>query len=80
MRRVARFPAVLSDAARLREPHRIPFYLLELAREFSSFYNKHRFLGESPERTRGRLALARAMQHVVRTGLSLIGVSAPERM
>lgn len=80
MKQLARFPSVLSDAARLREPHRVPFYLLELAREFSSFYNKHRFLGESPERTRGRLALAKAMQHVVRTGLSLIGVSAPERM
>jgi arginyl-tRNA synthetase len=80
MKKVARFPDVVSEAARLREPHRIPFYLIELAREFHAFYQNHRFLGDSPERTQGRLALAKAVMTVVRTGLSLIGVSAPERM
>ena len=71
---------VVSEAARLREPHRIPLFLLDLAREFHAFYHNHRFLGETPERTQGRLALARAVRSVVATGLSLIGVSAPERM
>jgi arginyl-tRNA synthetase len=80
MKKVARFPDVVSEAARLREPHRIPFYLLELAREFHAFYQNHRFLGETPERTQGRLALAKAVKTVVGIGLSLIGVSAPERM
>ncbi len=80
MKQVARFPDVVSEAARLREPHRIPFYLLDLAREFHAFYHNHRFLGEAPERTQARLALARAVRGVVATGLSLIGVSAPERM
>ncbi|NJD61321.1 MAG: arginine--tRNA ligase [Deltaproteobacteria bacterium] len=80
MKKVARFPDVVSEAARLREPHRIPFYLIELAREFHAFYQNHRFLGETPERTQGRLALARAVMIVVRTGFSLIGVTAPERM
>jgi len=80
MKQLARFPDVVSEAARLREPHRIPFYLLDLAREFHAFYHNHRFLGETPERTQGRLALARAVRSVVATGLSLIGVSAPERM
>jgi arginyl-tRNA synthetase len=80
MKKVARFPDVVSEAARLREPHRIPFYLIELAREFHAFYQNHRFLGETPERTQGRLALAKAVMTVVRTGFSLIGVSAPERM
>ena len=80
MKQLARFPDVVSEAARLREPHRIPFYLLDLAREFHGFYHNHRFLGETPERTQGRLALARAVRSVVATGLSLIGVSAPERM
>ena len=59
---------------------RIPFYLLDLAREFHGFYQNHRFLGETPERTESRLALARAVRTVVANGLSLIGVSAPERM
>ena len=80
MKKVARFPDVVSEAARVREPHRIPFYLLDLSREFHAFYHNHRFLGETPERTQGRLALATAVKTVVANGLSLIGVSAPERM
>jgi len=80
MKKVSRFPDVVSDSARAREPHRIPFYLLDLSREFHAFYHNHRFLGETPERTQGRLALARAVKNVVSTGLSLIGVSAPEQM
>ncbi len=80
MKKVARFPDVVAEAARSREPHRIPFYLLDIAREFHAFYHNHRFLGETPERTQGRLALATAVRNVVSTGLSLLGVSAPERM
>ncbi|HEU5359953.1 MAG TPA: arginine--tRNA ligase [Candidatus Deferrimicrobiaceae bacterium] len=80
MKRVARFPDVVSESARAREPHRIPFYLLDLSRQFHAFYHNHRFLGESNERTQGRLALATAVRNVVSIGLSLIGVSAPERM
>lgn len=80
MKKVARFPDVISEAARLLEPHRIPFYLLELAREFHAFYQTHRVLGETPERTQARLALAKAVKTVVGIGLTLIGVSAPERM
>ncbi len=80
MKKVARFPDVVGEAARTLEPHRIPFYLLDLSREFHAFYQNHRFLGETPERTQGRLALAKTVKNVVCTGLSLIGVSAPERM
>jgi len=80
MKAVARFPDVVSESARSREPHRIPFYLLELADLFHAFYHQHRFLGETPERTQARLALARTVKTVVGTGLSLIGVTAPERM
>ena len=80
MKMVARFPDVISEGARQREPHRIPFYLLDLSREFHAFYQNHRFLGETPERTQARLALAKAVKTVVSNGLSLIGVSAPESM
>lgn len=80
MKEMARFPEVVSAAARQREPHRIPFYLLDLAREFHAFYHNHRFLGESLERSQGRLALAAAVRQIVATGLSLIGVSTPEKM
>jgi len=80
MKAVARFPDVVSECVRTLEPHRIPFYLLEVADLFHAFYHQHRFLGETPERTQARLALALAVQTVVATGLSLIGVTAPERM
>lgn len=80
MKKVARFPDIVSEAARQREPHRIPFYLLDLAREFHAFYHNHRFLGETAGKTQGRLSLAAAVRQVVATGLSLIGVSAPEKM
>ncbi len=80
MKKIARFPDVVYESARTREPHRIPFYLLDLSREFHAFYQNHRFLGETPERTQARLALATAVRNVVSTGLNLIGVSAPERM
>jgi arginyl-tRNA synthetase len=80
MKIAARFPDVVAEAARHREAHRIPFYLVDLAREFHAFYHSHRFLGEGTAKTQGRLALAAAVKTIVGTGLSLIGVSAPERM
>ncbi|MCL2103180.1 MAG: DALR anticodon-binding domain-containing protein, partial [Syntrophorhabdaceae bacterium] len=80
MKVVARFPDVVFESAKSREPHRIPFYLVEVADQFHAFYQRHRFLGESTERTQARLALAGAVKTVVAAGLSLIGVTAPERM
>jgi arginyl-tRNA synthetase len=80
MKAVARFPDVVSECAKTLEPHRIPFYLLEVADLFHAFYHQHRFLGESPERTQARLALALVVKTVVGSGLSLIGVTAPDRM
>jgi arginyl-tRNA synthetase len=80
MKAVARFPDVVSECAKTLEPHRIPFYLLEVSDLFHAFYHQHRFLGESPERTQARLALALGVKTVVASGLSLIGVTAPDRM
>jgi len=80
MKAVAQFPDVVTECLKTLEPHRIPFYLLEVADLFHAFYHQHRFLGETPERTQARLALAHAVRTVVATGLSLIGVTAPERM
>ena len=80
MKAVARFSDVVLESARSREPHRIPFYLIELADQFHAFYHRHRFIDENPECTQARLALALAVKTVVAAGLSLIGVTAPERM
>jgi arginyl-tRNA synthetase len=62
------------------EPHRITFFLMDLAAAFHAYYNRHRVLGEDKDLSRARLLLVTAIQSVIRNGLTLLGVSAPERM
>jgi arginyl-tRNA synthetase len=77
---LAQFTDVVEDAARALEPHRVVFYLIDLASEFHRFYNRHRVLTDDPQRTAARLYLARATQTVIRKGLGLLGVDAPDKM
>jgi arginyl-tRNA synthetase len=80
LRALAGFPSLVATAARHREPHRIPIYLKELAAKFHSFYHQHRVVTSDAPRTAARLLLTRAAGIVVRRGLSLMGVGAPEAM
>ncbi len=73
-------PEVVSGAALSREPHRITTYLREVAALFHRFYHLERVVGVEEELMHARLALTRATQVVLRRGLGLIGVSAPDRM
>jgi arginyl-tRNA synthetase len=75
-----RYPEVVEDSARHMEPHRITFYLMELASYFHAYYNKHRVLTDDPLLSEARLCLVLAVQKVIRNGLALLGVSAPDRM
>ena len=75
-----RYPEVLVRSAMLLEPHRVTYFLMELASAFHSFYNKHKVLGPDQQLTSARLYLVRAVQKVIRNGLGLLGVSAPEKM
>ncbi|MBX6423944.1 arginine--tRNA ligase [Thermosulfurimonas sp. F29] len=74
------FPVVIEEAAENLEPHRLTYFLLDLATALHDYYTKHRFISEDGELSRARLALARAVKQVLATGLNLLGVSAPERM
>lgn len=74
------FPLVVEEAAKNLEPHRLTYFLLDLATAFHDYYTKHRFISEDEELSRARLALAWALRQVFKTGLNLLGVSAPERM
>jgi arginyl-tRNA synthetase len=80
IKHLVRYPEAVAAAARQMEPHRITFYLMNLAGAFHSYYNKQRVLVEDPVISRGRLYLFAAVQAVIRNGLTLLGVSAPERM
>ncbi|RPJ47138.1 MAG: arginine--tRNA ligase [Candidatus Latescibacterota bacterium] len=74
------FPDAVAGAAATREPHRIPAYLRELASAFHTYYHQAKIVGEGEEVTRARLALAGAVRTVLRSGLGLLGVTAPESM
>ena len=78
--RLSRYPEVVETAALQHEPHLIAHYLRELAYEFHTYYNSHQFLVEAPELRDARLNLIEAVQQVIRNGLALLGVSAPDTM
>jgi arginyl-tRNA synthetase len=76
-----RYPEVLAQAAATREPHRICYYLLEdVANAFHTWYNAEGFLVDDAPLRDARLALVQATGQVIRNGLELVGVSAPEAM
>ena len=78
---LARFPESVETAALFKEPHRITFYLMTLAAAFHTYYNRHRVLCDGDLRlTRARLYLIAAVQRVIRNGLALLGVDAPDAM
>ena len=81
-RRLLDLPEVVRGSVEDLEPHRIPFYLLELAGEFHRYYNKpaNRIIGADQELSRARLFLAGLIMRGIANGLRLLGVSAPERM
>ena len=80
LKKLTAFPEVTARAARDLEPNKITGYLEELARLAHGWYHKCRVLGEPPEVERARLALARATRIVLANGLTLLGLSAPDRM
>ena len=85
-RQLAFWPEVVEDATRLLEPHRIPYYVQDLATAVHRFYHagnetsEHRVVVDDAQLTRARLELCRAARHTLKTALNLIGVTAPERM
>jgi arginyl-tRNA synthetase len=80
LRRVADFPSEVAAAARDVAPHQITFYLKSLAGEFHSYYNAERFLVDDARLRRARLALVVATGQVLRNGLGVLGIGAPEQM
>ncbi len=77
---ITRFPEIVEGAAKALEPHRLAFYLHELAALFHSYYNKYKVVSEDEALTLARLMLVRSIRTVLKNGLTLLGVSAPEKM
>jgi arginyl-tRNA synthetase len=80
IRKMIQFDDVLEESVRDLEPHRVVFYLLELAGEFHRYYNRHRVISEDAELSRARLLLIESVQKTVRRGLEILGVDAPMKM
>ena len=80
IKRLLQFPEVTRSAARALEPHRVAYWLGELASEFHPWYKGHRVIQEDVRLMHARMALCGAVGAVIRNGLALLGVSAPERM
>jgi arginyl-tRNA synthetase len=80
IKRLLQYPGTVAGAARAREPHRIAYYLSEIAGLYHPYYKSHRVITEDSALTLARLGLSAAVGQVVRNGLHLLGVSAPESM
>ncbi len=80
MKQLGLFPERVASAASRREPHLVVNYMRDLANQFHSWYNAHHFMVEDSELRDARVALASAVGQVLRNGLTLMGVSAPEKM
>jgi arginyl-tRNA synthetase len=77
---LGRYPEVIQLAGANRAPHTLVHYLRELAQAFHTWYNAEQFIVEDAPLRNARMSLALATQQVVRSGLTLLGVSAPETM
>ena len=77
---LAEFPQFLASAAVAREPHRLTTYLRDVSARFHSYYHDNRIVTDDPNTTAARLFLSQATRIVLRNGLTLLGISTPDRM
>jgi arginyl-tRNA synthetase len=80
IKHLADFPDMLAEAAETLEPHRVTFYLMDLAEFFHAYYHDNKVLTEDSRIKKARLYLVEAVRQVVANGLGILGVSAPDRM
>lgn len=80
LKTMSQFPAMIENAALELAPHKVIFYLLDLAGQFHSFYNKHKVVSDDLALSRARLCLISALRQVFRNGLDIVGLNAPEKM
>lgn len=77
---LAKYPDIIARAALVYEPHQIAYYLKELAHALHSYYNASQFIVEDDTLRQARLTLISSVQQVLKNGLAILGVSAPEKM
>lgn len=79
-KRLAQYPALIESAAANFEPHSITHFLRDLASEFHTYYNSNKVLVDDENERNARITVSLAVQQVIRNGLTLLGVNAPDSM
>jgi len=77
---LSRYPELLESSALNHTPHILAHYLMDLARDFHTYYNAHHFIVDDVALSQARLTLISSVKQVIRNGLTVMGVSAPETM
>ncbi len=80
LKTMSQFPSMIEGAALDLAPHKVIFYLLDLAGQFHSYYNKHKVITEDIKLSQARLCLIASLRQVFRNGLAIVGLTAPEKM
>lgn len=80
LKTLSTFPATVESSALELAPHKIIFYLMELAGQLHSYYNKHKVITDNIPLSLARLFLIKALRVVLKNGLNMVGLSAPEKM
>ena len=80
IRKMSEFPSLIEEIASTSEPHRLTYYLIELAGSFHRYYNKHRVISNDRALSQARLCLSLGVKILIKNGLNLLGLSAPEIM
>ncbi len=80
MKALAKYPELIEEAALAYEPHRLTYYLQDLAGLLHNYYFKHRVITEDAARTTAKLFLLKQVKTVIKSALAILGVNAPERM
>jgi arginyl-tRNA synthetase len=80
LKTLSTFPTAIENCALELAPHKIIFYLMELAGQLHSYYNKHKVITDDLPLSHARLCLIKALQGVLKNGLNMVGLTAPEKM
>lgn len=80
LKTISSFPAAIESSALELAPHKAIFYLMELAGQFHSYYNKHKVITEDKQLSEARMRLIHAVRLTLKNGLTILGIKAPESM
>lgn len=80
IKKISEYPDVIISAVNKNEPSLISRHIIDVAQSFSRFYNEHQIICDDEETKKARIALTKSVGHVIKSGLSILGIKTPEKM